>query len=180
VISHDQTKSGMRSSVMPGARMFKIVTMTFMEPKIEDAPIRWMAKMVIGNAAPPCSMSGGYMVQPPAGAPPGTKNVDRRSRKANGRIQKLKLLRRGSAMSGAPTCMGICQFASPVHAGMTAPKIMMSACMVVSELKNSGSKNCRPGLKSSRRMSMARKPPMKNMRPAKIRYIVPMSLWLVA
>ena len=47
--------------------------------------------------------------------------------KANGRIQKLKLLRRGSAMSGAPTCRGICQLARPVHAGMTAPKIISSA-----------------------------------------------------
>ena len=70
--------------------------------------------------------------------------------KANGRIQKLKLLRRGSAMSGAPTCIGICQFARPVHAGITAPKIMSSACIVVIELKNCGSTNCRPGWNSSR------------------------------
>jgi len=100
---------------------------------------------------------------------------------ANGRIQKLKLLRRGSAMSGAPTCIGTIQFASPVHAGITtAPKIMISACMVVMELKNCGSKNCRPGLKSSSRMSIAMAPPMKNIVQARIRYIVPMSLWLVA
>ena len=65
--------------------------------------------------------------------------------KANGRIQKLKLLRRGSAMSGAPSCIGIIQFANPVHAGMIAPKIMISACIVVMELKNCGSTNCRPG-----------------------------------
>ena len=179
-MSHDQTKSGMRKSVMPGARMLRIVTITFMDPRMEEAPMRWMAKIVIGKAAPPCSMRGGYIVQPPAGAPPGTKKVDSRMRKAKGRIQKLKLLRRGSAMSGAPTCMGICQLASPVHAGITAPKIMMSACIVVSELKKSGSKNCRPGLKSSSRMSIAMKPPTKNMMPAKMRYIVPMSLWLVA
>ena len=95
------------------------------------------------------------MVQPPAGAPPGTNSEESRSVKANGRIQKLKLLRRGSAMSGAPTCIGIIQFASPVHAGMTAPKIMISACMVVMELKNCGSTNCRPGLKSSRRITIA-------------------------
>jgi len=47
-----------------------------------------------------------------------------------------------------PAC-GTIQFASPVHAGIhTAPKIMISACMVVMELKNCGSKNCRPGLKT--------------------------------
>ena len=33
--------------------------------------------------------------------------------KANGRIQKLKLFMRGSAMSGAPTCIGIIQLARP-------------------------------------------------------------------
>src|SRR5438876_7742513 len=130
----------MRSSVMPGARMFTMVTMTLMAPRIEEAPIRWIEKISIGKDAPVCSTSGGYMVQPPAGAPPGTNSDDSSSVNANGRIQKLKLLRRGSAMSGAPICIGIIQFASPVHAGITAPKIMISACMVVMELKNCGSK----------------------------------------
>ena len=50
---------------------------------------------------------------------------------ANGRIQKLKLFMRGSAMSGAPTCSGIIQLARPTKDGMTAPKIITSACMVV-------------------------------------------------
>ena len=90
-----------------------------------------MAKMAIGKPSPPCSDSGGYSVQPPAGEPPGTNSVPSSSVNANGRIQNEKLLRRGSAMSGAPTCMGIIQFARPVQAGMTAPKIMTSACMVV-------------------------------------------------
>ena len=79
-------------------------------------------------------------------------------------------------MSGAPTCIGIIQFARPVQAGMTAPKIMTSACMVVIELKNCGSTSCRPGWKSSARMISAMKPPTKNITQAKIRYIVPMSL----
>ena len=131
---------------MPGARMFMMVTMTLMAPRIEEAPIRWMAKISIGKDAPVCSTSGGYMVQPPAGAPPGTNSEASSSVKAKGRIQKLRLFRRGSAMSGAPTCIGIIQFASPTHAGMTAPKIMMRACMVVRELKSCGSKNCSPGL----------------------------------
>ena len=53
------------------------------------------------------------------------------SRKAGGRIQKLQLFMRGSAMSGAPTISGICQLASPTKAGISAPKIITSACMVV-------------------------------------------------
>ena len=39
---------------------------------------------------------------------------------------------------------------------------MISACMVVIELKNCGSTNCMPGLNSSRRMTIAIAPPMKN------------------
>ena len=76
------------------------------------------------------------MVQPPAGAPPGINNVDRSMVKANGRIQKLQLFNRGRAISGAPIISGIIQFANPVHAGITAPKIMTKACIVVIELKN--------------------------------------------
>ena len=44
---------------------------------------------------------------------------------------------RGSAMSGAPSCNGIIQFASPTNAGMTAPKIMISACIVVMVVEES-------------------------------------------
>src|SRR5438445_2994560 len=54
------------------------------------------AKINIGNEAPFCRTSGGYIVQPPAGAPPGTNSVASSSVKANGRIQKLKLLDRKS------------------------------------------------------------------------------------
>ena len=96
--------------------------------------------------------------------------------KANGRIQKLKLFMRGSAMSGAPTCIGIIQLARPTNAGMTAPKIMISACIVVMVLNSAGSTNCSPGLNSSARITIANEPPMKNMMQLNTRYSVPMSL----
>ncbi len=131
VISQDQQNSGIFSKVMPGARMFMMVTMTLIAPMIEEAPIKWMANIIIGTESPPCKTSGGYMVHPAAGAPPGIESVDSNSVKANGRIQKLKLFMRGKAMSGAPICSGTIQFARPTKAGMTAPKIMTSACMVV-------------------------------------------------
>ena len=99
--------------------------------------------------------------------------------KATGRIQNDQLFMRGSAMSGAPSCSGIIQLARPTKAGMTAPKTMISACMVVIWLKNSGCTNCRPGVASSERMTMAIAPPVKNISRLKIRYIVPMSLWFV-
>ena len=156
--------------------MFMMVTMTLMAPMIEEAPIRCTAKISIGNESPVCRTSGGYIVQPAAGAPPGTNSVDSSSVNANGRIQKLKLFMRGSAMSGAPICSGTIQFARPTKAGMTAPKIMTSACLVVIWLKSSGSTSCRPGWNSSARMTIAMAPPMKNMIRLNTRYIVPMSL----
>ena len=105
----------MLSRPTPGARMFMIVTTTLMEPRMDEAPMRWMAKIAIGKPSPICSDNGGYNVQPPAGAPPGTNSVANNSVNANGRIQNDRLFMRGRAMSGAPTCMGIIQFASPVH-----------------------------------------------------------------
>ena len=147
---------------MPGARMFMMVTMILMAPMIDDRPIRCTEKIRNGNASPVCRTSGGYMVQPPAGAPPGMKRVDRSSVKAKGRIQKLQLFRRGRAMSGAPTIRGTIQFARPTKAGMTPPKIMISACMVVIWLKKPGSTSCSPGWKSSARITIAMAPPTKN------------------
>ena len=38
VISHVQTKSGIFINVMPGARMFKMVAMMLMDPRIDDIP----------------------------------------------------------------------------------------------------------------------------------------------
>jgi hypothetical protein len=111
--------------------------------------------------------------------PPGMKKVASSSVNANGRIQKLQLFMRGSAMSGAPIMIGIIQLARPTKAGMMAPKIMISACMVVSSLNVAGSTSCMPGWNSSARITIAKLPPMKNINRLKHRYSVPMSLWLV-
>ena len=51
--------------------------------------------------------------------------------KANGNIQKLQLFSLGKAISGAPIIIGSCQLASPTKAGINAPKIIISACIVV-------------------------------------------------
>src|SRR3546814_11546471 len=75
--------------------------------------------------------SGGYRVQPPAGAPPGSNSVLSSKVNANGRIQNDQLFIRGSAMSGAPIIIGISQLARPTNAGMIPPTIITSACMVV-------------------------------------------------
>src|SRR5690606_9077230 len=131
VISHVQTNIGIFISDMPGARMFSTVTMMLIDAMIDDRPSRWIAKIENGSAAPVCSDSGGYIVQPDALAPPGMKNVIRSSAVANGNSQNDQLLRRGSAMSGAPIISGTIQFAKPANAGIIAPKIMISAWTVV-------------------------------------------------
>ena len=105
------------------------------------------------------------------------ESLNNKIAKAKGRIQKLQLFKRGSAISGAPIISGTIQFPNPpIMAGITMKKIMISACMVVIWLKKSGFTNCRPGWKSSARITMAMAPPVKNMVRAKHRYRVPMSL----
>ena len=91
------------------------------------------------------------------------------------------LFMRGKAMSGAPIMIGTNQLPKPpIIAGMTMKKIMIRPCAVVKTLNSSGSpKICRPGYISSMRMATDRAPPMMPVQMAKIRYIVPMSLWLV-
>ena len=179
VMSQVQQNIGIFINVMPGARRLRSVVMILIEPMIDDAPMMWMAKMV-RSMPMPCSVeSGGYIVQPEPGAPPGMKNEVTSRIAAGGSSQKLQLFIRAKAMSGAPIIIGIIQLAKPTAAGMIAPKIMMRPCIVVIELKNSGSTICRPGSKSSARIVNAMRPPTMNMVNENQRYRVPISLWLV-
>jgi hypothetical protein len=138
-----------------------------------------MANTTKAKLVPVCRLSGGYSVQPAAGPPESMNKVDSSMVNAKGRIQKLQLFMRGSAMSGAPIIIGIIQLAKPTQAGMTAPNTMTSACMVVIWLKKSGCTSCRPGMNNSARIIMAMAPPIRNAASDNTRYSVPMSLWLV-
>ena len=58
----DQTNSGMRCRVSPGARMFRIVVMKLIELKIEEAPAKCRLKITRSTAGPGCPVvleSGG-------------------------------------------------------------------------------------------------------------------------
>ena len=144
-MSQVQANMGIFISVMPGARMFRMVTMILIEPMMDEAPRMCIAKIPASMEGPICSVSGAYKVQPAAGAPPGMKN-DATSMIAAGIIsQKLKLFMRAKAMSEAPICSGSIQFAKPTNAGMIAPNTMMRPCMVVSWLNSSGFTSCKPG-----------------------------------
>ena len=59
VMSHVHTKSGIFMSVMPGARMLRIVVMMLIEPMIDEAPRMWTARIVMSTAMPCWMMSGG-------------------------------------------------------------------------------------------------------------------------
>ncbi len=62
VTSTDQTKSGMRNMVMPGARMLKIVAMKLIAPMIDAMPARWndrMKKSAAGPGVPTVEAIGG-------------------------------------------------------------------------------------------------------------------------
>ena len=58
MISQVQQNSGIFISVMPGARMFRMVTMMLIEPMIELAPRMCIAKMPASIDGPICSVSG--------------------------------------------------------------------------------------------------------------------------
>ncbi len=106
--------------------------MMLIEPMIDDAPIRWIAKIAISIPGPIWVESGAYIVHPAAEAPPGTRNEVVSSRAAGGSNQNEKLFIRANAMSAAPICSGIIQLAKPTKAGMMAPNTMIKPCIVVS------------------------------------------------
>jgi len=58
VISQVQQNSGIFISVMPGARMFRMVTMMLIEPMIELAPRMCSEKIAMSIDGPICSVSG--------------------------------------------------------------------------------------------------------------------------
>ncbi len=88
---------------------------------------------------------------------------------------------RGNAMSGAPIISGTNQLPKPpIIAGITMKNTMMRPWPVTNTLKALPfEKNCRPGSCSSMRMPTESAPPITPATIAKIRYIVPMSLWFV-
>src|ERR1700704_3702757 len=89
VVSIAHTNSGMRCMVMPGVRMFRMVTRKFIDPRIEELPR--MNTPTSHKLCPngPRALSGGYEVQPASAAPvanfcvgAGEENPDRMGRPA--------------------------------------------------------------------------------------------------
>jgi len=110
--------------------MLKIVTMKLIAPRIEDIPAKCKLKIPKSTAGPECAsipLSGGYTVQP-VPTPTSTKEEIRSSVSAGGKSQKLRLFRRGKAISGAPIRIGTNQLPKPpTITGITKKKIIMKA-----------------------------------------------------
>src|ERR1700733_9887292 len=100
VANWPQTKSGMRVKVMPGARIFKIVTTKLIPVMVELTPTKKIAAHHIDVPAAPCRETGGYSIQPAVGAP--SKNDEKSINPETGKIQKLSMFSHGNATSRAP------------------------------------------------------------------------------
>jgi len=133
VIKTDQTNNGMESNVMEEERIFMIVVIKLMAPKIEEIPARWRLKIAKSTAKPEWNRfpaSGGYTVQPVPAPTPAKEEIESKV-KEGGNSQKLILFIRGKAMSWAPIIIGISQLPNPpIMIGITIKKIITKAWAV--------------------------------------------------
>jgi len=101
VISTDQTNRGMESNEVEEDRMFIIVVIKLIAPKIEDAPAKCKLKIARSTEIPEWNRlpaNGGYTVQPVPAPEPAKAEIDNND-KEGGSIQNLILFIRGKAMS---------------------------------------------------------------------------------
>ena len=130
VIKMAQTKRGNLCIVIPGALMLKTVVMKLTVPKIDEAPARCKLKMAKSTDPPewkPIPASGGYTVHP-VPAPPSTNAEVINNNNEGVNNQKLMLLRRGKAISGAPIIKGKNQLPNPpIITGITKKNIIIKA-----------------------------------------------------
>ena len=119
VTSIDHTNSGILCSVMPGARMLKIVVMKLIAPRIDDGagevqrrrapcPCR-RARMLVGRVRTAADRASSRCRRPS----PDEQAEPISSENAGTSSQKLMLFRRGKAMSGAPIISGTNQLPKP-------------------------------------------------------------------
>lgn len=130
VINTDHTNRGIRSYLIPAARILSTVVIKLTAPKIEDAPARCKEKIPRSTAPPLWAIpldKGGYTVHP-VPTPLSTNPLNKRRVRAGGKSQNLMLFIRGNAMSGAPSIKGTSQFPNPpIRMGITMKKIITKA-----------------------------------------------------
>jgi len=170
--------------VIPGARILKIVVIKLIDPKIEAAPDRWRLNIAKSTEGPECAwipLKGGYTVQPVP--TPASTSVEERSKKSEGgSSQKEMLFILGKAISGAPIIKGTKKFPKPpIKVGITIKKIISIAWPVTKTLYNWWFPNNTwlPGCDNSILIKIDIVVPNTLEKPPKIRYKIPISLWLV-
>lgn len=182
VIATDQTNKGIRSGVIPVVRILIAVVMKFTAPRIDETPARCNLKIARSTDAPAWAIfadNGGYTVHP-VPAPFSTILLVNSKDRDGGNNQNLMLFIRGNAMSGAPSINGTNQFPNPpIIIGITIKKIIINAWAVTITLKIWSSPIRDPGFPSSVRINILRDVPVIPAHAPKIKYNVPMSLWLV-
>jgi hypothetical protein len=129
----DQQNNGNRAISIPRALIFKIVTIKFIAPIIDDAPAKCRLKITQSTEELECPtklLNGGYKVHP-VPAPPSIHPESNNNVKEAGKSQKLKLFKRGKAISGAPINKGTIQFPKPPNKiGMATKNIIIKPCEV--------------------------------------------------
>lgn len=104
----------------------------------------------------------------------------KRRERDGGSNQNLILFIRGNAISGAPIIKGTSQLPKPpIMMGITIKKIIIKAWAVTITLYNWSSIMNLPGWANSLRINILSLLPRRAPQPPKMKYIVPMSLWLV-
>lgn len=133
VIKTDQTNKGIESNVIEEDRMFIIVVIKLIAPKIEEAPARCRLKIARSTEIPEWNKfpaNGGYTVHPVPAPAPAKAEIESKDNEG-GRSQNLMLFIRGKAMSWAPIIIGTSQFPNPpIKIGITIKKIITKACAV--------------------------------------------------
>lgn len=113
-------------------------------------------------------------------APVSTREEDSRRVSEGGSNQNLILFSRGNAISGAASISGRSQFPNPpIAIGITKKKIITKAWAVTITLYNWSDPSKEPGWASSARIRRLNAVPTIAAQIAKMKYNVPMSLWLV-
>lgn len=133
VIKTDQTNRGSRSNVIPGARIFIMVVINFIDASIDDAPARCKENIARSTDLPAWVIlleRGGYIVHP-VPAPLSIPAEARRRINDGGISQNLIFFNRGKAMSGAPIIRGINHLPNPpIIIGITIKNIITRAWAV--------------------------------------------------
>jgi hypothetical protein len=135
VINTAQTNKGTKPILKPGDLILITVAIKLIAPKIDDIPAICKLKIAISTEpSDAIADNGGYTVQPVPGPAPIILDNNNKL-KEGGNNQKLKLFKRGKAISGAPNIKGKNQLPKPpIIAGITIKKIIINACAVITTL----------------------------------------------